>query len=194
VGGGSAADSTYLLLEAYQQGVRGMCIVLYDPEAVQACIAAGVGSEVSLNVGGKVDDMHGEPVPITGHVRVITDGTFEETEARHMGMRHFNQGPTAVVQTPEGHVVMLTTYRQAPASLHQITHAGIDPQAMQMIVAKGVILPRPAYDPVAARTILVNSPGSTTAKNELFEYNRRRTPLFPFEMDAAYTPGTGPVV
>jgi microcystin degradation protein MlrC len=191
VGGGSAADSTFLLHEAYRQNARGMAVILYDPAAMKACIAAGVGAEVSLEVGGKSDNLHGTPVPVTGRVRIVTDGRFEEPEARHMGLKHFDQGTTAVIETPEGHSIMLTTYRQAPSSLHQLLHAGILPEMHQMIVAKGVILPQPAYDPVAARTILVNTPGSTTARIEELPWTKRRASMFPFEREARYQAGTG---
>jgi microcystin degradation protein MlrC len=194
VGGGSAADSTFLLHEAYRQKARGMAVILYDPAAVKACVAAGVGGKVSLKIGGKSDSLHGTPVPVTGTVRTITDGRFEEPEPRHMGLKHFDQGKTAVIETPEGHSIMLTTYRQAPSSLYQLLHAGILPEMKQMIVAKGVILPQPAYDPVAARTILVNTPGSTTARIEELPWTKRRTPMFPFEREAKYEAGSGATV
>ena len=194
VGGGSAADSTFLLHEAYRQHARGMAIILFDPAAVKACLAAGIGGKVSLEVGGKSDDMHGTPVAITGTVRAITDGRFDEPEPRHMGLKHFDQGATVVVETPEGHSIMLTTYRQAPSSIHQLLHAGVLPESKQMIVAKGVILPQPAYDPVAARTILVNTPGSTTARIEELPWTERRVPMFPFEPEAQYEAGCGATV
>jgi len=36
----------------------------YDPDAVQQCVAAGVGADITLGVGGKTDDMHGRPVEV----------------------------------------------------------------------------------------------------------------------------------
>lgn len=194
VGGGSAADSTFLLHEAYRQKAHGMAVVLFDPGAVKTCIEAGVGATVSLEVGGKSDDMHGAPVPIKGTVRTITDGRFDEPEPRHMGLKHFDQGPTVVVETPESHTIMLTTYRQAPSSIHQWLHAGVLPESKQMIVAKGVILPQPAYDPVAAKTILVNTPGSTTARIEELPWTDRRERMFPFESGVEFKSGDGPTV
>jgi microcystin degradation protein MlrC len=53
-------------------------------------------------------------------------------------------------------------------------------------VAKGVVSPRPAYEPMAAQIILVNTPGVTTADLSFFTYKNRRRPLFPFEVAAAY--------
>ena len=79
--GGGAADSTVLLEIAQRLGVRGYLQTLYDPEAVAACVAAGVGGEVTLEVGAKTDTMHGRPVRVTGRVRSLSDGKFEEPTA-----------------------------------------------------------------------------------------------------------------
>ena len=61
---------------------------------------------------------------------------------------------------------------------------GIWPERYRVVVAKGVVSPRPAYQPIASRIILVNTPGVTTADMTTFTYHRRRKPLYPFEMDA----------
>ncbi len=188
VGGGSAADSTILLAEAYRQKARNMLIILYDPGAVRSCVAAGVGGEVSMKVGGKTDKLHGEPVPIRGCVVTLTDGKFIEEQVRHGGARFNDQGLTAVVETPEEHTIILTSLRMAPMSLEQVYSAGVKPERKQIIVAKGVVAPRAAYEPIASEIILVNTPGSTSADLSTFTYKHRRKPLFPFEKEATYAP------
>ena len=186
VGGGSAADSTVLLEEALRLGIGDLLIILKDPEAVQSCAQAGVGAQVSLKVGGKTDDMHGSPVPIQGHLRTLTDGHFIETRPIHGGGRFFYQGLTAVVETEQKHTIVLTSLPMFPGSLEQVRSAGITPEHKQVIVAKGVVAPRGAYEPIAAKIILVNTPGATDADLSRWQYKRRRRPLFPFETDASY--------
>jgi microcystin degradation protein MlrC len=186
VGGGSAADSTVLLEAAMRLGLRKLLVVLKDPEAVTACRAAGVGAEVSLQVGGKTDDQHGRPVPVQGRVRALTDGRFVEEGAVHGGGRFFDQGLTAVVETPLQHTLILTSLPMAPVSLEQVRSTGVKPERFQIIVAKGVVAPRGAYEPIAARILLVNTPGATAADPGLFEYRHRRRPLYPFELDTTY--------
>jgi microcystin degradation protein MlrC len=66
IGGGSSADSTFILSEAQKMGVKSLLQSLYDPESVAACVRAGVGAQVTLEVGGKTDDMHGTP-QVGGH-------------------------------------------------------------------------------------------------------------------------------
>ncbi|MEZ6054609.1 MAG: M81 family metallopeptidase [Planctomycetaceae bacterium] len=182
VGGGSAADGTALANELYRRQVKAF-ICLNDPEAVMQAEETGVGNRVTMSVGGKTDDLHGEPFTAEFTVRAITDGQFEEPEARHGGMRHFDQGRTAIVTTDTGLTVMLTSRRMVPFSLHQLTDFGIDPSAFKVIVAKGVNAPIAAYAPVCPKLIRVNTPGATTADVMSLEYHHRCRPMFPFEDD-----------
>jgi microcystin degradation protein MlrC len=186
VGGGSAADSTVLLEQAMRLGIEELMIALKDRESVQACARAGVGADVSLQVGGKTDDMHGRPVPIRGRVRALTDGRFVENHPVHGGARFYDQGLSAVVETEQGHTLLLTSLPMAPVSLEQVRSAGIQPERFKILVAKGVVAPRGAYQPIAARIILVNTPGATCADLTQFDYRHRRRPLYPFEPNATY--------
>jgi microcystin degradation protein MlrC len=191
IGGGSPADSTILLAEARRQGVRSFLQTLCDPEAVQVCIAAGVRSEVTLPLGAKTDDRHGRPVTVTGRVRTISDGRFEDPRPTHGGFRFFDGGPTVRLDTTEGHTLVLTSKRVGNTSIQQMYALGIRPEDYRVVVAKGVISPRPAYAPIAAEIILVDTPGVTSADLSRFEYRHRRRPLYPFEPDASYPPMTG---
>src|SRR5262249_39094833 len=73
-GGGSAGDGTILLAEMLRQGATDGVVCLYAPAEVQQCAVAGIGGEVELTVGGKVDRLHGEPLRVTGRVRLLHDG------------------------------------------------------------------------------------------------------------------------
>ena len=181
IGGGSPGDSTILLSEILKQGVPDCLIVLYDPEAVRACAGAGVLNTVKLDVGGKTDSRHGEPVSIQGRVRMIADGKYIEPEPRHGGRRFHNTGLTAVVETPEGHLIVLNSLREAPMSLQQILSLGIRPETRQIIVVKGATAPRAAYDPVSAKVIPVDTPGASAAGPESFTYHNRPKPLYPLD-------------
>ncbi len=186
IGGGSPADSTILLEIAQRLGVRSYLQTLRDPQAVSACVAAGVGSTVTLQVGGKTDDRHGRPVTVTGTVRRISDGKFEEPTPVHGGFRFFNGGTTVVLETVDDHTLVLTTRLIGNTSLQQMYSVGVRPEHKHVVVAKGVVSPRPAYAPIAAQVVLVNTPGVTTSDLSLFTYQHRRKPLYPFEPDATY--------
>jgi len=186
VGGGASADSTFILAAAQKMGIRSFLQSLYDPESVQACLAAGVGAEVTLDVGAKTDKMHGEPVRVTGKVRTIADGYYDVTRAIHGGFKNFDVGTEVRLDTTDGHTLLLTTLRSRNTSREAMYHVGIFPEQYRVVVAKGVIAPRAAYQPVSAEIILVNTPGVTTADLSFFEYQHVRESLYPFQLDAVY--------
>jgi microcystin degradation protein MlrC len=192
VGGGSPGDSTILFAELLRQNVPNGLVILYDPESVQRCVAAGVGAEVTLRAGGKSDWEHVHPVVVDGRVRTISDGVYVESEVRHGGWGRYDQGITAVVETPDRHTVVLTSRRMAPMSLEQVVSLGIRPERKDILIVKGVVAPRAAYEPIAGEVVLVDTPGVTSDDPRRFAYVRRRRPLFPLERDAVYSEGLEP--
>lgn len=186
VGGGSPADGTLILEEVIRTGSGPALVVLFDPAAVQACAASGVGTEVLLEVGGKSDGLHGPPILIRGRVRCLHDGAFVEEEPRHGGARYNNQGLTALVETGEGHAIVLNSLRMAPMSLEQVLSLGIKPKSYRILVAKGAIAPVAAYEPVSSRIVYVDTPGITSANPAHFDYRHRPRPLYPFEPETVW--------
>ena len=180
IGGGSPGDSTIVLAELLRQDASGFVVVLFDPAGVQTCIQAGVANDISLHVGGKTDNRHGDPVVIRGKVRLIHDGRFVETEPRHGGQKYHDQGLTAVVAVGDS-LVVLTSKRQTPFSLQQLRSLGIEPTAMRMIVVKAAIAYRAAYQPIAGEIIEVDTPGLTAVNPQHFAYRNVRRPLFPLD-------------
>ena len=134
-------------------------------------------------VGGKADNLHGKPVRVRGTVRSLHRGTYFETETRHAGRRYFDMGLTAIIEA-EGsapdlpNLVMLTTKPAIPLSIHQLTSCGVYPERMKILVVKGTIAPHPAYEPVAAKIIEVDSPGVTAVNPARFVFKNVRRPMF----------------
>jgi len=149
-------------------------------------VAAGVGSTVTLQIGGKTDALHGQPVTVVGHVRLIGDGTFEEPEPIHGGFRYFNNGNSVVLQTEDGHTLLLVSTRFLNTSRQQFYTVGVRPEDFQVVVAKGVVSPRPAHQPITMEMLLVNTAGASSADLSSFYYRHRRRPLYPFELGATY--------
>ena len=181
IGGGSSGDSTFVLEQLLAQGADGWVVSIWDVESVQTCFAVGVGGQVQLRVGGKTDDMHGPTLEIAGRVRTLHDGSYEERERRHGGGRYFSQGPTAVVQVEQAGskgLLLLNSERSCPNSIHQITCAGIQPEHQRILVAKGAVAPRAAYEPVCGRLIEVASGGATAIDRPADDYQLARKSLY----------------
>ena len=181
VGGGSPADSTHLARVLYERQIDHSFVCLYDPESVQQAENAGSGNRLTLRMGAKTDDLHGEPLQCDVTVQSLHDGEYTETEVRHGGRQWGNMGRTAIVETDHGLTVQLTSIRDAPVSLQQLHCCGLNPASFQILVAKGVVSPVAAYREVCPTLIRVNTPGATSADMSSFDYQHRRKPLFPFE-------------
>ena len=186
IGGGSAGDATIILEQLLAQKADGWVVALYDPAAVQACFAAGIGGTVNLQVGGKLDNMHGAPQTVTGYVRTLCDGKFEETQRRHGGRRYHDQGLTAVIEVNrlapgKGGLILLNSNRMPPMSIHELTCAGIVPEQQRILVAKGAVAPRAAYEPVCKRIIEVDTAGATSISIPKGEYQLARQTLYEWQ-------------
>ncbi|MBS1829069.1 MAG: M81 family metallopeptidase [Acidobacteria bacterium] len=186
IGGGSAGDSTFILDELVKQKATGWVVTIWDRAAVKAAVAAGIGGTFEMAVGGKTDNMHGKPVRVKGTVKSLHDGRYLETAIRHGGGRYHNQGLTAVIEV-EGstmdvkNLLVLNTERSTPNSLHQIVSLGIYPERQRILVAKGTIAPRAAYEPVSAKIIPVDSPGATAVNPARFKFQHVRDKLWGLE-------------
>jgi microcystin degradation protein MlrC len=183
VGGGSAADSTVLIQELVRHGATGTIVVLHDPEAVRACAVAGVGQEVALDAGGKVDHS-APPLPLRGRVRCLHDGRYIELEPRHGGQRQNDQGLTAVVETEGANMVVLNTRRHPPFSLGQLTSLGLAPERARAIIVKAAVAYKAAYAPIAGTIIPVDTPGLTAVNPARYTYQRIRRPILPLDPES----------
>jgi len=188
VGGGSPADGTVLAHLLIEQQVAGAFVCLYDPLAVQSAEKAGVGQKTQLVMGGKTDDVHGSPISCEVEILSLHEGKFTESRPRHGGSSRFDQGRTAVVKTGIGLTIMLTSRRQPPFSLSQLTQFGLKPEEFRILVAKGVHAPVAAYREVCRSFIRVNTPGVTAADMRTLPYQNRRKPMFPFETETRWQP------
>jgi microcystin degradation protein MlrC len=182
VGGGSAGDGTIVLAEMLGQEASDGVVCLYAPAEVQQCLAAGVGRDVTLTVGGKVDRLHGDPVTVTGRVRLIHDGTYIEPEVRHGGKRVNHMGLTALVEIAGQNLLVLNSLRHPPFSLGQLTCLGIRPERQRLLVVKAAIAYKAAYAPIAGTIIEVDTPGLTAVNPERFAYRHLRRPMYPLDV------------
>lgn len=181
--GGSAGDSTFIVDELLRQRAVGWVVTISDPEALREAVRAGLGGEFDTQVGGKRDQLHGDPVRIHGVVRSLHVGRYMEPEVRHGGSRFHDLGHSAVIEvdgsTPDlQNLLLLTTLRSHPNSVHQIVSCGIYPERQKILVAKGTIAPRAAYESIARKIVLVDSPGATSVNPVRFQYKMARPGLF----------------
>jgi microcystin degradation protein MlrC len=98
---GGTQDTMAVVAEVLRQGLSDVAVgAIRDPEAVARLIQAGVGATVTLPLGGKMDlpaiGRKGEPLTLTGVVRVISDGSFVARGPMYTGVT-MNLGRTVVL-------------------------------------------------------------------------------------------------
>ncbi len=179
-GGGAAGDGTEILRELFRVGApSATAACLWDPAAAAACVRAGVGATVSLEVGGKVDDRHGAPVRVTGRVRALSDGHFVHKGPMFRGLPG-RLGPTAVLEA-DGVKIILISLRWQTLDPEMIRLVGIEPTAEQIVVVKSTVHFRAAFEPLAHAIIEVDAPGLSSSNLSRFTFKNVRRPIFPLD-------------
>ena len=184
-GGGAAGDGTEVLRELVRVGARSAVVAcLWDPAAVRACAAAGVGASLTVTVGGKVDDRHGAPLTVTGTVRTLSDGRFVHKGPMMRGLPG-RLGPTAVLDVG-GVKVILISLRWQTLDPEMLRIVGLEPLDHKLVVVKSTIHYRAAFEPITPRIIEVDAPGLSSSNLERFAFARIRRPIFPLDPDTTW--------
>lgn len=192
-GGGGASNGTTVLREFLEQDVSNAgWAIMHDPEAVAACLDAGVGSQVTTDLGGKTDDLHGATIEdLDGYVKAITDGRYVNTGTSHSGYGVQNDiGRTVRFQCgPNDSITVVIAERRASAFDAEIwRHVGQPPERLDVICIPSLIAFLGDYEPMASDVILVDTPGLSAVDPARFEYKRIPRPLYPLDelLDSAY--------
>ncbi|MDP6040943.1 MAG: MlrC C-terminal domain-containing protein, partial [Candidatus Latescibacteria bacterium] len=179
-GGGGANDGVEILRELLRQNVTSAAIAtIYDPDVVQQAIAVGIGATLSTSLGAKTDSRHGEPVDVSGKVRLIYDGEFTYKGPMSRGA----QGTlgTCVVLDVHGIQVIISSKRVQSRDPEMFRAAGIDPMAQKILVVKSAVHFRAGFTPFAAGIVIADAPGLTALDLSQFDFKRIRRPLYPID-------------
>jgi microcystin degradation protein MlrC len=182
-GSGSPGDSTGVLKHLLRASLtEPAAIFLVDPAAVAAAIQAGIGSTVTLKIGGAFDKKHSKPVKVTGNVKLISDGRWT---ARARG---YNTGITTCmgrsVVLEVGRVLILIAERSAMTVDPELFRShGIDPVYCKIVVVKSPNGFRAAYQPIARALMVVDTPGVSTANLKTLPFKRISRPIYPLDRE-----------
>jgi microcystin degradation protein MlrC len=181
---GGTQDVMSVVAEVMKQGLEDVVAgPICDPVAVARIVSAGTAASVTLDLGGRIDmpqlNLKGQPLPVSGKVTRITDGEFTVTGPMATGTR-IRMGRTAVLDTGAMQIV-ISERRAEPFDLGVFTHAGIDPRRKRYVLIKSRQHFRAGFEPIARHIVLCDGDGVTSSDLALFDYRKRRKPLYPFE-------------
>ena len=190
-GSGGNQDVMTVIAEVMRQGLEDVAVGgVWDPEAVQQMMQAGVGATVTLQLGGKTDmpsiNRTGEPLTVTGKVKVLSDGEWVVRGPMYHGLK-VSMGPTAVLDTGKMEIVVLSRHHE-PWDLGVFTSVGIDPRYKRYVLLKSRIHYRAGFAPIAKHTLTLDGVGVTTSDNSLLDYKNVRRPIYPLDRINEPTP------
>jgi microcystin degradation protein MlrC len=182
--GGAAGDNAAVLRALLSAGAdragRRSYLALVDPEAVAQAVAAGIGATVTLRVGHKLSG-DGDPVSVTGRVRVLTDGVFTQQDAGAQGLEA-NFGPTAVIAIGDIRLAL----RSLPSfewDTGMYTSVGLPLRHAALIFVKSSSHFRVSFAPHADRILAADTPGATAGNMRRLRFQNVTRPLYPVDFN-----------
>ena len=167
-GGGAPADSTFVLQEVLNKGLRDVALgIFFDPVLVRMCQDAGQGATMRVRLGGKIGAMSGDPVDLDVVVREVREGMHQ-----FMGETRMEMGTGVWLEADGVHMVVNDKRTQA---FHPIcfTDLGIDLGAMQIVVVKSSQHFHAGFAPIASEVIYISGPGAITPDYANIPYTKR---------------------
>ena len=187
-GAGGPQDNMEVLEKVLQLGFEDVVAgPFWDPDSVAQMLDAGIGTEVTVQLGGKTDspaiDLSGRPITVSGTVTCLTDGRFVVTGPMATGSP-MNLGRTAVLRSG-GVDIVVSERRHEPFDTGCFTHAGIDPATRRYILIKSRQHFRAGFDPIAKNVILLAGAGVCSSDYSMFDFRNLRRPIYPLDPDAS---------
>ena len=170
--GGGVGDVAFVLGRLLAHDVSNCLYAgILDAAAVQTCFEAGIGADVRLSLGGKLDITHGRPVDVSATVFAL--------ETPEAGNRH------AIIQAG-GVRVILTEKRTAFIEVQQFSALDIRLEDFELVVIKlGYLYPE--LRPVARHSLMAFSPGAIDPDVNALPYKRILRPAYPLDVAMAWS-------
>lgn len=173
---GATGDATAFLSRLLDRQVPDAVFAsIPDEICARSCFEAGVGAEVNLTLGAKMDTLHGNPIKIIGTV-----------EHLHPAREGIQEAALATLRVG-GVRIIVSDLRTAFVCLDDFGKAGIEPLKHKIVVVKlGYLMPE--LRDVAPREILALSQGYADMNLNRLPYRYVTRPIFPLDRDFAWNP------
>ena len=182
---GGTMDTTVVLAEIMRQGLEDVAaFAIYDPEAVQHAIAAGIGAEVTLSIGGKMKmpaiPAESPPLTVSGTVKTISNGRYRNRGPMGRGVQT-DMGPSVVFDTGAVEIVLISHHVE-PSDLNCFLSLGIDPSQKRYVMLKSRIHWRAGLGPMAKAVVECAGVGVCTSDYSQLQFKKVRRPIYPLDL------------
>ena len=182
---GGTMDTTVVLAEILRQGLEDVAaFAIYDPEAVQQAIAAGIGARVTLSIGGKIRmpaiPTESAPLTVTGTVKTISNGRYKNRGPMGRGVA-MDMGAAVVLDTGAADIVLISRHVE-PSDLNCLSSLGIDPLQKRYVMLKSRIHWRAGLGAMAKAVVECAGVGVCTSDYGQLKFNKVRRPIYPLDL------------
>jgi len=184
--GGTMDTMTVLggILDAGLADVAAFAI--FDPAAAQKMKAAGLGANVTLELGGKLDmpslGLKGAPRSVRGRVKTLSDGLYQNEGPMAKGAKG-DMGLSGVLDTGKVEIAVISRHTE-PYDIAPFRLLGIDPAKKRYLMLKSRVHWRAGLGPLARATVECAGTGVCTSDYAQLEFRRVRRPIYPLDADA----------
>ncbi|MCR8641050.1 M81 family metallopeptidase [Paenibacillus sp. N1-5-1-14] len=177
---GGTGDVTALLNKLLHRNLASVLFgALYDPESLQACIEAGEGATITLQLGGRLSSEFGKPIHVNADIIRLSDGKFRNTGPMNTGLLIDTKGAAHIrVQQID---ILLTGRSLSANDLGLFRHIGLEPTNYQILALKVKNHFRAAFDPILSQVIYVDGPGLASNQFKHFTYHHIPRPIWPLD-------------
>lgn len=173
-GAGGTGETTGLLRGLLEARVPDAVLsMIHDPAAAEAAHQAGLGSEISVLIGGRFREFS-QPVSATVQVAALADGPFRFTGPMYGGATA-NLGPIAQLKIAgTGVSVVVGSGRTQNADQEMFRVAGIEPAEHRIVCVKSSVHFLADYHGIASEILFAVTPGANVCRLDQIKYSRLR--------------------
>lgn len=173
---GAPGDNTQVLDALLRHKSKKVLVAgIVDPEVLKACIHTGIGNEISLNLGAKVDNVFGKPIKINAKVLFISPDSV------------MNTGRGAAVIETEGVKTVILKTRRSFVEIKDFKEVGLTPLDYKIVVVKlGYLFPE--LRDMAPVHLMALTTGFCNLDMRTLPFKNVHRPCFPLDIDMVWEP------
>jgi microcystin degradation protein MlrC len=181
---GGTMDTTEVLRAILDAGLEDVAVFgFYDPDAVEQMIEAGVGAEVTIDLGGKLQmpalAEQSAPIKLTGEVKLVSNGKFRARVQMARGLT-INMGKCAVLSVGSVDIAIVSRHVE-PYDPECFRCLGLEPLNRRFIMLKSRIHYRVGFRDLAKTVIECAGRGVCTSDYSEVTFENVRRPVFPLD-------------
>jgi microcystin degradation protein MlrC len=148
-------------------------------------LAAGIGTRVTLSIGGKIGDARDpgrEPGhwTVTGTVKTISNGRYRNRGPMARGVM-MDMGAAVVLDTGTVEIVLISRHVE-PSDLNCLSTLGIDPMQKRYVMLKSRIHWRAGLGKMARAVVDCAGVGVCTSDYGQLKFAKVRRPIYPLDL------------